>query len=66
MYDQYWGYKKESMGIYYPGARGCLTMEPDPKFFCIFALRCKVKSGEECSKCFESWLELVTRLQCGS
>jgi len=33
-------------------------MNPDPKFFCIFALRCKVKSNEECSKCFDAWLKL--------
>ncbi len=34
-------------------------MNPDPKWFCVFADRCKVKSNEECLKCLDAWLVLV-------
>lgn len=34
-------------------------MNPDPKWFCIFADRCKVKSNEECILCLDAWLVLV-------
>jgi len=34
-------------------------MNPDPKWFCIFADRCKVKSNEQCILCLDAWLVLV-------
>jgi len=34
-------------------------MNPDPKWFCIFSDRCKVKSNEECILCLDAWLVLV-------
>ena len=40
-------------------------MNPDPKWFCIFAYRCKVKSNKECIKCLDAWLVLVEKKELG-